>query len=108
MFDLDTFLADCVAARAEPEPLLAIRARLDEVLTRPGEVADALPPDRAEFVRLYASPDLTVLKVVWSPGKSIWPHDHRMWAAIGIYTGGEDNAFYRRTPDGLTGSGGKS
>jgi predicted metal-dependent enzyme (double-stranded beta helix superfamily) len=39
---------------------------------------------------------------------SIWPHDHRMWAAIGIYTGGEDNAFYRRTPDGLTGSGGKS
>ena len=30
MFDLDTFLADCVAARAEPEPLLAIKARLEE------------------------------------------------------------------------------
>ena len=40
----------------------------------------------------------------------IYPHDHRMWAAIGIYTGQEDNAFYRRTGPGqrtLTESGGK-
>jgi predicted metal-dependent enzyme (double-stranded beta helix superfamily) len=108
MFDLDTFLSDCVAARAEPEPLLAIKATLERALTHPGEVADALPPDRAELVRLYASPDLTVLKVVWAPGMSIWPHDHRMWASIGIYTGGEENAFFRRTADGLTESGGKS
>ena len=27
----------------------------------------------------------------------IYPHDHRMWAAIGIYAGEEDNAIYRRT-----------
>lgn len=24
------------------------------------------------------------------------PHDHRMWAVIGIYTGREDNIFWRR------------
>ena len=30
-----------------------------------------------------------------------------MWAAIGIYTGGEDNAFYRRADGGLVASGGK-
>jgi predicted metal-dependent enzyme (double-stranded beta helix superfamily) len=29
------------------------------------------------------------------------PHDHRMWAAIGIYTGREENSFYRRAEHGL-------
>jgi predicted metal-dependent enzyme (double-stranded beta helix superfamily) len=29
----------------------------------------------------------------------LMPHDHRMWAVIGIYTGAEDNQFYRRGPD---------
>ncbi len=44
---------------------------------------------------LYRDDDLTVLHVVWAPGMSIYPHDHRMWAVIGIYSGQEDNAFYR-------------
>jgi predicted metal-dependent enzyme (double-stranded beta helix superfamily) len=30
-----------------------------------------------------------------------------MWAAIGIYTGGEDNRFFRRTGDTLGVTGGK-
>jgi predicted metal-dependent enzyme (double-stranded beta helix superfamily) len=36
------------------------------------------------------------------------PHDHRMWALIGIYAGAEDNEFYRRGPNGeLVESGGR-
>ena len=35
------------------------------------------------------------------------PHDHRMWAAIGLYTGGEDNTFFRRDGQSLVESGGK-
>ena len=35
-------------------------------------------------------------------------HDHRMWAAIALYSGGEDNAFYRRAEPGLVESGGRS
>jgi predicted metal-dependent enzyme (double-stranded beta helix superfamily) len=27
----------------------------------------------------------------------LFPHDHRMWAAIGIYAGREDNTFFRRS-----------
>ncbi len=30
------------------------------------------------------------------------PHDHRMWAVIGIYSGREENTFFRRNKDGLT------
>ena len=29
----------------------------------------------------------------------LMPHDHRMWAAIGIYDGTEDNQFFRRDAD---------
>lgn len=32
---------------------------------------------------------------------TIYPHDHRMWAVIGVYEGREDNAFFKRTADGL-------
>ncbi len=35
------------------------------------------------------------------------PHDHRMWAVIGIYGGREDNIFYRRSKGGLTQHGSK-
>jgi predicted metal-dependent enzyme (double-stranded beta helix superfamily) len=27
------------------------------------------------------------------------PHDHHMWAVIGVYTGAEDNMFWRRIGD---------
>jgi predicted metal-dependent enzyme (double-stranded beta helix superfamily) len=37
-----------------------------------------------------------VLNVVWAPWMTVVPHDHRMWAVIGIYTGREDNIFWRR------------
>jgi predicted metal-dependent enzyme (double-stranded beta helix superfamily) len=59
---------------------------------------------------LHHTPDLTVIHVVWAPGMTLFPHDHRMWAVIGIYAGQEDNAFYRRTAPGartLVESGGK-
>ena len=29
---------------------------------------------------------------------TILPHNHRMWAVIGLYTGREDNVFWRRLP----------
>ncbi|HVB16081.1 MAG TPA: hypothetical protein VNF04_06095, partial [Stellaceae bacterium] len=39
-----------------------------------------------------------ILNVVWGRGMTIMPHDHRMWAVIGVYTGREDNIFWRRLP----------
>lgn len=107
MFDLDTFIADCLAANQEAQPRLAVKEVLDRAVASPGEVAAALPPDRAELVRLHVSDELTILKVVWAPGMSIRPHDHRTWASIGIFSGGEDNAFFRRDDGGLTETGGK-
>jgi predicted metal-dependent enzyme (double-stranded beta helix superfamily) len=34
---------------------------------------------------------------------TIMPHNHEMWALIGIYTGREDNIFWRRIPGAKNG-----
>ncbi len=102
----DELVAACIEARAEQEPRGAVR----EVLSR--VVADgSLTESRAESTpglhMLYRSEDLTVLNVIWPPLMTLFPHDHRMWAVIGIYSGREDNAFYRRDGDSVIPSGGK-
>ena len=87
MFDIDQFLDDCREAGSESEPRRAVRDLLDRTLSSPAEVADALRPTEGVLDVLYQSPDLTVLHVVWAPHMVLYPHDHLMWAAIGIYTG---------------------
>jgi predicted metal-dependent enzyme (double-stranded beta helix superfamily) len=110
MFDIDEFLSLCQEAMVEDEPRLAVRDVLQRAIERPAEVAEALRPTEGGLDILHRTPELTVLHVVWAPGMRLHPHDHRMWAAIGLYAGQEDNSFYRRSGPGrryLTESGGK-
>jgi predicted metal-dependent enzyme (double-stranded beta helix superfamily) len=108
MFDVATFVADCEAMLAEPQPALAIKELVERAVARPDDIDAALGlPRKGGFRTLHRSADFTVLQFVWPPGVQLFPHDHRMWAANGIYGGGEDNAFFRRTTDGLEASGGK-
>lgn len=98
MLDIDTLVADCRAALVEDQPQLAIKEILERVVTQPAEIDAALGvATTGGFRSLHHSQDLTVLQFVWPPGVDLFPHDHRMWAAIAIYGGCEDNAFYRRT-----------
>jgi predicted metal-dependent enzyme (double-stranded beta helix superfamily) len=105
VFDVDAFVSDCIAARRESEPRLAVKEVLARALADPGRVADVLPPTRAEIQPLHVSDELTILKVVWAAGMTLGAHDHRMWATIGIYTGGEDNTLYRRAGSTVVESG---
>jgi predicted metal-dependent enzyme (double-stranded beta helix superfamily) len=108
MFEVDAFVAQCRAALSEHTPQLAIKELLERAVSRPEEIAAALGPAmKAEIGTLYRGLDLTMLKVIWAPGMSIYPHDHRMWAVIGLYGGQEDNSFFRRRADGLDRVGGK-
>jgi predicted metal-dependent enzyme (double-stranded beta helix superfamily) len=110
MFDIEQFVVDCREARAESEPHRAVREVVQRAVAEPGSVADTLAPREGGLTLLHHAPDLTVVHVVWAPGMRIFPHDHRMWAAIGIYAGQEDNEFYRRAGPGrrtLAASGGK-
>jgi len=110
VFDVDALVAECQVARADTEPRRAIRAVLERAMADSAAMADALHPIEGGLEFLHHGPDLTVIHIVWAPRMRLYPHDHRMWAAIGIYTGHEDNAFFRRDPDAprrLVESGGK-
>jgi len=98
-FDVDGFLAECQAAVRADASHKGVRAVVARAVREPGSVLAALgAPQRAGINVLYNSSTLTVINLVWGPGMTIMPHDHRMWAVIGIYTGREDNVFWRRLP----------
>src|SRR4051794_7496513 len=102
MFDLDEFVAGCRAARSEGEPRLVVREVVQRAVSEPSAVAGALRPVEGGLVLLHHDSDLTILHVVWAPHMAIYPHDHRMWAVIGIYAGQEDSTFFRRPAPGAS------
>lgn len=98
MFDTDQFIADCRAALAANSSHKLVREVVARAVDEPGSVLRTLgEPTRAGINLLYRSPDLTILNLIWGPRMSIMPHNHTMWAVIGIYSGAEDNIFWRRT-----------
>jgi predicted metal-dependent enzyme (double-stranded beta helix superfamily) len=99
MFDLDRFKVDCSAAVAERAALQAVREVVARAVEDAGAVMKSLgDPGRAEVQTLHRSADLTILNVIWGPRMTVMPHNHQMWAVIGIYTGREDNILWRRIP----------
>jgi predicted metal-dependent enzyme (double-stranded beta helix superfamily) len=101
MFDLDRFIADCRDAVAGDSSHKAVREVVARSVSDPAAVLAGLgEPTRAGVDGLYRSDTLTILNVVWGPRMTVMPHNHLMWAVIGVYTGREDNIFWRRLPNG--------
>ncbi len=97
-FDTERFVEDCRAALASGSDA---QGHIQDLLTRElanrGAVLAGLgPPTKGGLKALHRSPELTILNIVWSPLMQLLPHDHNMWALIGIYTGREDNIFWKR------------
>jgi predicted metal-dependent enzyme (double-stranded beta helix superfamily) len=99
VFDLDALLSDLARCAQEDDTRRAAKELLERALVAPGAIADAFAPTRGGITLLHSSADLTVINVAWAPGMQIMPHDHHMWAIIGIYAGVEDNTFFRRNAD---------
>jgi len=105
---VDEIVARCGEALKEHTPSLAVRDVLAELVSARAELQDALGPvSRGGITTLHNDADLTVLHVAWTPGMTLYPHEHRMWAVIGMYGGQEDNAFFRRARSGLEVAGGR-
>ena len=102
----DDLVAECVGAMATTEALPATRVVLERA-SRDAKLREALRHGRTGINVLYNAPGLTVLNVVWPPAITLVPHNHLMWAAIGIYDGREENRFFRRKGSTITPSGGK-
>ena len=109
MFEKEQFVVRCRAALEETDPREAVRGLVASAVSDPGSVIREFgEPKRGEVQTVYAADDLVILNVLWGPEMAFYPHDHNMWAVIGIYCGQEDNTFYRRSAGGLTRQGGKS
>lgn len=101
-FDRDRFVADCVAASREPDGQAAVREVLARAVSEPDTVLAGLgTPREAGLDVLHRSPTLTIFAAHWAPRMSLPTHDHRLWALIGLYTGREDNIFWRRGGSGV-------
>ena len=104
MFDTQSFVEACKSAA--PNGRKAIRDIVEEAVSDPQAIIDALgEPAEAGVQKLYCSDDLTIMNVIWAPHMTVTPHEHRMWAVIGVYRGAEDNIFWRRLDDGAEAAG---
>ena len=104
MFDTDQFIADCKDAIAADPSHVGVREIVAEAVSNPNAVLEGLgAPSAASVHKIHNSETLTIINVIWAPWMTIMPHNHEMWAVIGVYTGREDNVFWRRVeaaPDG--------
>jgi predicted metal-dependent enzyme (double-stranded beta helix superfamily) len=103
----DEFVTQCRGAAAEGAPPAAAQELLQRA-TKDARLAKALGRTPGVNV-LHNGADITILHVVMEPrpdhaGDPI-PHDHRLWAVIGVLHGSEENRFFRRAESGLELSG---
>ena len=107
MFDKDHFIQDCMNAVAEGQG--AIRGVVTEAVSDSvGVMSELGVPKHAGITPIYRSHDLTIINFVWAPLMSLMPHNHQMFAVVGIYSGREDNIFWRRTRTTIEAAGAKS
>jgi predicted metal-dependent enzyme (double-stranded beta helix superfamily) len=100
MFELDQFVFDCKVALGQDASQTSVHEVVARAVSDPATVLKTLgEPRRAEMQTLYRADDLTILNVIWAPWMTLLPHNHQTWAVIGIYTGREDNIFWRRVKD---------
>jgi len=99
MFDKDQFIADCHAALAGDRASRNVRDVVARAVADPAPVIKALgEPKAGGILSIHHSPELTIINVLWPANMVIMPHDHSMWAVIGVYGGREDNMLWRRLP----------
>ena len=99
--DVERFVEDIKRARLETDSQKAVEEVLKRTVSEPRAVLNGLgEPAEAGIHPIYRADDLTILNVVWAPLMVLLPHNHNMWASIGIYTGREDNIIWQRT-DGV-------
>jgi predicted metal-dependent enzyme (double-stranded beta helix superfamily) len=99
---VEDLIGRCQRALGEHTPQLAVRDILEEAVSRPADLEAGLDPViEGGIIPLYRSPELTLIRIAWTPGIRLYPHEHGTWAVAAMYGGTEDNIFWRRRPNGL-------
>jgi predicted metal-dependent enzyme (double-stranded beta helix superfamily) len=104
---LEELVSACQAAVAMNHPMVAVKEVVQRAVTD-RSLLDEVPGDGPGIFTVHRAPDLSIFKIVVPPGYTSLPHDHRMWAVVGICSGREDNEFFRKGGDTLEESGGRT
>ena len=97
MFDLEAFVENCKTAVEADHSHLGIKDIVESAVSDPDKLIKAIgEPTKPGATAIYSSSNLTIVNVVWAPWVTIYPHNHNIWAVIGMYSGREDNIFWRR------------
>lgn len=107
--NIDHFVQDCIDASRENDGQAAVLEVLARALSEPRRMRAALgEPTRAGISLMYRSDSLTIFNATWTPQMNLMPHNHLMWANIGIYSGREDNMFWRKAGGTIEAFGAKA
>ncbi|EPJ55294.1 MAG: metal-dependent protein of the double-stranded beta helix superfamily-like protein [Osedax symbiont Rs2] len=107
MFNRDNFIEDCIKASTQGQG--AIREILAEAVSDSKGIMKQLgQPSMPGITPLYRSSELTIVNFVWGPQMTLMPHNHNMAALIGVYSGREDNIFWRRSGQSIEAAGARS
>jgi predicted metal-dependent enzyme (double-stranded beta helix superfamily) len=107
--DLERFVEDCVIANGESDSQAAVGEVLARAVSNHPAVLDAIGElDRAGIRVLHQSPTLTIFVAAWTPRMNLMPHNHLMWANIGIFTGREDNIMWKPVANSIEAFGVKA
>ncbi len=102
LIEMQKFIEDCIAANKESNPQEAVKEVLAKGVSNPTAMLKAIgEPIEAGLKVFLRSKDLTIFAASWTPQMNLLPHNHHMWANIGIYTGREDNIIWERNKSGL-------
>jgi predicted metal-dependent enzyme (double-stranded beta helix superfamily) len=100
MFDKDRLITDCRAALEGDRASRNVCEVVARAVSDPAAVINGLGEPKAGGIQpIHRSPELTIINVLWPAHMVIMPHNHSMWAVIGVYGGREDNMLWRRLPD---------
>ena len=103
-FETGAFIENCREAVHKPRAHKAVHEIVARAVSDPAAVIKTLgEPTAGGIQRIYHAPDLTILNIIWAPKMTIFPHNHTMWAVIGMYGGREDNIFWKRVPGSAQG-----
>ncbi|MDB9961179.1 hypothetical protein OAD62_03705 [Oceanihabitans sp.] len=102
LIEMQKFIEECILANKEANPQEAVKEVLSKGVSNPQAMLKAIgEPTEAGLKVFLRSKDLTIFAASWTPQMNLMPHNHHMWANIGIYTGREDNIIWERNKASL-------
>jgi predicted metal-dependent enzyme (double-stranded beta helix superfamily) len=102
MIDQSAFVAACRAALRSDPLLPALGAVVQAAVRDPAQLQELIPAQPVLRVSVWTDePGLCVAVLISPPGFTFPPHEHLMPSVVGVFSGVEENIYYRRSGRGL-------